>query len=83
MACRQAAEHCQKRGSDIARLAVQFSIRNPDFASCIVGSANPANVARWVQWAAEPIDRTLLAEVEQILAPVMNVGYVEGRLENN
>ncbi len=82
-ACRQAAEHCQKRGSDIAKLAVQYSVHNPDFASCIVGSANPANVERWAGWVAEPIDATLLADVEQILAPVLNVGYVEGRLENN
>lgn len=82
-ACRQAAEHCQRRGSDIARLAVQFSVRSPDFASCIVGSANPANVSQWADWVAEPIDETLLAEVEQILAPVMNESYREGRPENN
>ena len=82
-ACRRAAEHCQRRGSDIAKLAVQFSIRNPDYASCIVGSANPENVARWADWAAEPIDEALLAEVEQLLQPVMNIGYIEGRPENN
>jgi aryl-alcohol dehydrogenase-like predicted oxidoreductase len=82
-ACRRAAEHCRARGSEIAKLAVQFSIRNPAFASCIVGSANPDNVAKWAAWADEPIDEQLLAEVEQILAPVMNEGHVEGRPENN
>src|SRR5436305_12899453 len=29
---RQAAEHCQRRGSDIAKLALQFSIRHPDLS---------------------------------------------------
>jgi aryl-alcohol dehydrogenase-like predicted oxidoreductase len=82
-ACRRAAEHCQKRGSDIAKLAVQFSIRNPDMASCIVGSANPANVAKWAAWVAEPMDEGLVAEVEKILQPVLNESYVEGRPENN
>lgn len=82
-ACRKAAEHCAKRGSDIAKLAVQFSVRNPDFASCIVGSANPANVALWASWAAEAIDEELLAEVDAILKPILNQGYVEGRPENN
>lgn len=82
-ACRKAAELCQSRGSDIAKLAVQFSIRNPDMATCIVGSANPDNVALWARWAAEPIDEKLLADVEAILRPVMNEGHIEGRPENN
>src|SRR3954447_3529155 len=38
---RRAADHCAKRGSDIAKLALQFSIANQDMATCIVGSANP------------------------------------------
>src|SRR6478736_1254624 len=53
---RKAAEHCQKQGTDIAKLAVQYSIANPDMATCIVGSANPDNVRKWAQWAAEPMD---------------------------
>lgn len=82
-ACRKAAELCQSRGSDIAKLAVQFSIRNPEMATCIVGSANPDNVALWSRWASEPIDEKLLADVEAILRPVMNAGHIEGRPENN
>src|SRR5687768_7616432 len=54
--CRRAAEHCQKQGVDIAKLAVQFSVRHPDLATCIVGSANPQNVTKWAQWVAEPVD---------------------------
>ena len=42
--CRQAADHCGQRGVDIAQLALQFSLAHPDMATCIVGSANPANV---------------------------------------
>jgi len=38
----RAAEHCRDRGVDIARLALQFSAANPDFATCVTGSANPA-----------------------------------------
>ncbi len=82
-ACRRAAELCQKKGVDIAKLAVQFSVREPAFASCVVGSANPENVKKWAAWAEEPLDEALLAEVEEMLAPVMNESYVEGRPENN
>jgi aryl-alcohol dehydrogenase-like predicted oxidoreductase len=80
---RRAAEHCQRRGVDIAQLAVQFSIRHPDLATCIVGSANPNNVRKWVQWAEKPIDQQLLNEVLAILKPIHNWFYVEGRPENN
>ena len=80
---RKAAEHAQRRGSDIAKLAVQYSIRHPDMATCIVGSANPQNVQNWVKWAQEPVDEPLMNEVLEILKPIHNWFYVEGRPENN
>ena len=80
---RKAAEHCAKRGSDIARLAIQFSIRNPEIATCIAGSASPERVAQWAKWVDEPFDETLLREVQSILAPIHNWFYIEGRPENN
>lgn len=81
--CRQAALHCSARGIDIAQLAVQFSIADPRLATCIVGSANPDNVRKWVEWANQPIDDQLLAEVLAILRPAHNWHHVEGRPENN
>src|SRR6185312_4650167 len=32
---RRAAEHCQAKGIDIAKLALQFSIRDKDMSTCI------------------------------------------------
>jgi L-galactose dehydrogenase len=81
--CRQAAEHCARRGIDIAQLALQFSLANDDLATCIVGSANPENVCQWARWADAPLDQTLLAEVQAILKPIHNWHYSEGRPENN
>ena len=81
--CRRAAEHCTSRGVDIAQLALQYSLRNADLATCVVGSANPENVRKWAAWAELPIDETLLAEVLAILAPIHDWYYVEGRPENN
>src|SRR5688572_14753022 len=80
---RKAAEHCAKRGSDVAKLALQFSIRNPDMATCVTGSASPQRIAEWAKWAAEPADEELLKEVLEILRPIHNWFYVEGRPENN
>ncbi len=81
--CRRAAEHCARRGVDIAQLALQFSIANPDMTTCIVGSANPENVRQWANWAELPLDQQLVSEVQQILAPIHNWFYIEGRPENN
>lgn len=80
---RQAAEHCRARGSDIAKLAVQFSIAHPDLTTCVTGSASPERVSQWIDWAEEPIDQQLLEEVLTILKPIHNWFYIEGRLENN
>lgn len=82
-AARQAAALCAQRGVDIAQLALQFSLANPDISTTVSGSANPANIRKWAEWAAQPIDRQLLAEVQQIFAPVQNLGHTEGLLENN
>jgi L-galactose dehydrogenase len=80
---KKAAEHCAKKGSDIAKLAVQFSLTHPAMSTCIVGSANPENVRKWVKWADEPMDRELVGEVLDILKPIHNWFYLEGRPENN
>jgi L-galactose dehydrogenase len=79
----RAAAHCRKAGVDIAQLALQFSIANPDMTTCITGSASPERVREWAKWAAQPVDQRLLQEVQQILAPIHNWFYIEGRPENN
>jgi L-galactose dehydrogenase len=81
--CRQAADHCAAQGVDIAQLALQYSLAHPNLSTCIVGSANPDNVRKWASWADQPIDPKLLAEVLEILKPIHNWFYIEGRPENN
>ena len=82
-AARRAAEVCRARGTDIAKLALQFSCANPDITTTVAGSANPENIRNWAKWIAEPIDRELLAEVLEIFKPVKNIGHKEGLPQNN
>lgn len=65
-AARAAAALCAQRGTDIAKLALQFSCSHPDIATTIAGSANPENIRNWARWIAEPIDTGLLQEVQEI-----------------
>ncbi len=82
-AAREAAALCESRGVDIAQLALQFSIANPDIATTIAGSANPDNIRKWADWAAKPLDQELLTDVQKIFEPVKNIGHAEGLPENN
>ena len=79
----KAAGHVRERGSDIAKLALQYSVANPEFSSCVTGSANPDRVNQWCDWLDEPMDEQLVSEVKEILKPIHNWVYVEGRPENN
>ena len=83
VAARRAAEHCAKKGVDIAKLALQFSLANPDITTTIAGSANPENIRNWAKWAAEPLDLELLTEVQAIFKSVKNLGHTEGLAKNN
>ena len=81
--CAKAAKLCDERGTDIAKLAMQFALARTDVASTLVGSADPANMERNIAWAQEPLDPELLADVEAVLAPVRDVSWPTGRPENN
>jgi len=82
-AAREASAACRAHGSSLAKLALQFSLANPDIATTVAGSANPANIHSWAEWAAEPIDEQVLSEVQAIFAAVKNIGHPEGLPENN
>lgn len=83
VAARAAAALCAAHGTDIAKLALQFSVAHPGITSTIAGSANPQNIRQWAKWISEPVDLELLASVRAIFAPVKNLGHLEGLPENN
>jgi L-galactose dehydrogenase len=81
--CAQAALYCRQQGSDISKLAMQFSLANPKIATTLVGTASPTNIAKDAQWIDEPIDWQLLTKVREMLRPIQNETWVVGKPENN
>jgi L-galactose dehydrogenase len=81
--CAAAAAHCRAKGADIAKLAFQFAVANPQIATTLVGTSSPTHITNNVRWASEPLDEGLLAEVLRILAPIHNQTWASGRPENN
>ena len=81
--CAEAARYCQEHGGDLGKLALQFSVANPDIPTHIVGTANPKRILQNIREIEEPLDAALLAKVQEILAPIHNVTWPSGRPENN
>jgi len=82
-ACAAAAAYCRSQGTDIAKLAMQFSVGDPEIHTTLVGTADPANIEKDVRWIEEPVDRVVLAKVEELLAGIKDRGWTLGRPENN
>ena len=82
-ACARAAAFCRERGTDLSKLALQFSVAHPDLATTLVGTASPENMAKNVRWVEEPMDLDLLAQVMQMLESIHNKTWPSGRPENN
>ncbi|MET7991886.1 aldo/keto reductase [Amycolatopsis sp. NPDC005232] len=80
--CAEAAAVCRERGADLARVALQFAVSTGDFPVTIVGAADPDEVRRDVRWLTEPLDESLVREIEACLEPVRDRGWVNGRPEN-
>ncbi|KAI3827916.1 hypothetical protein L1987_02005 [Smallanthus sonchifolius] len=75
-ACRTAAAFCKKKGKDISKLAMQYSLCNKDISTILVGMKSveqvQVNVAAATELAKGDKDAQTLAEVEEILKPVKN-----------
>eukprot|EP00878_Enallax_costatus_P011412 GHUV01011915.1.p1 GENE.GHUV01011915.1~~GHUV01011915.1.p1 ORF type:complete len:358 (+),score=83.91 GHUV01011915.1:242-1315(+) len=91
-AAKAAADYCQGQGLDIAKLAVQFAVRNPSISTTLVGMASSEVVHANVQAVLQALDiqpseaaraeARVLEEVQRILAPVKDMGWPSGRPEN-
>ena len=74
-ACRKATEHCAEKGYDIEKLAVQYSTSNSRIATTLFSSANPANVLKCIDYIKDPVDETLVKEVQEIIGDQMRVRW--------
>lgn len=74
-ACKRAAEHCNERNYPIEKLAVQYSTSNPRVATTLFSSANPKNVLKNIGYVNEPMDETLVKEVQDIIGDQMRVRW--------
>ncbi|WP_438480784.1 aldo/keto reductase [Oleiharenicola lentus] len=80
--CRRAVEQAKAIGIDITKLAIQFAVHDPRIATTLVGTANPENIRKNVEYAGAPIDFEAMARVLEFLKPIKNHNFTRGRPEN-
>ena len=77
-ACQRAVEHCHRRGADLEVLALQHVLQDERVASTLVGMSSVREVETNLKALDEPLDPTLLAEVQAILAPFRDIEWPSG-----
>jgi L-galactose dehydrogenase len=81
--CAEVAAYCQSQGADLAKLALQFAVGNPEITTTLVGTASPVNIEKNIRWIHEPVDQDLLKKVQTMLADIKDRTWIVGKPENN
>ncbi|KAF2074549.1 hypothetical protein CYY_004132 [Polysphondylium violaceum] len=81
--CKEAAEFCRQRGSNISKLALQYTLGHPDLATHLVGMPCIENVKDNLKTLQDPIDKELLNDLIEFMKPIHNMTWPSGREENN
>lgn len=78
-ACKAAALYCDERGVNISRLALHFSLQQPDCTTCLVSTASRANAGKNLDVVCTPLndaEQQVLAEVmEKYMKPLNNAHW--------
>jgi L-galactose dehydrogenase len=77
------AELCREYGVNVADVAMRFALDHPYVAMTIVGMSKLRHVEQNVRVLDFKNDRELLAKIEELVAPVKNKMWFEGKPENN
>jgi L-galactose dehydrogenase len=81
--CAQAVAYCKKRKASLPQLALQFATSHRDIATTLIGTSSAKKLRECVKWVDQPLDQSLLAEVQDILTPIRNQMWPSGKRENN
>lgn len=75
---KRAAALAASRGSSLSRLALQFSSSEPRLPLTLFSCADPATLRTNLAWLEEDPDLELVADVQRILEPIMNMQWPYG-----
>lgn len=76
--CRAVSALCDRRGVNIAQVALQFALTTAaeqGIASTVIGTASRQNMLDNIRWSASPVDDALMDEIDALMAPALNLGW--------
>lgn len=76
--CRAVSALCDDYGVNIAQVALQFALTTAaenGIASTVIGTASAENMLDNVRWCEQPLAPELLARIDNLMAPVLNIGW--------
>lgn len=79
---RAISQLCRERGRSVVAVALRFSLDHPDVATTLVGMQTVTEVDQNLAVLATASDPALLAEIDALVAPVLNRTWHEGRPAN-
>jgi L-galactose dehydrogenase len=80
---RQVVKACREAGADVADVAFRFCLDHPDVATTLVGMSKQRHVESNLRALERKNDPALLKCLAELIAPVKNVMWMQGRPENN
>ena len=81
-AARRVVDLCRHRGVEIADVALRFCLDHPYVATTVIGMARQSEVEQNLRALEMKNDTELLTEIAQLVAPVKNQIWTQGRPEN-
>ena len=79
---REAAAHCRAQGASLAGLAIQFAVQNPHVDCTLLGPRTEAELLSSLPLLNSAPDPALLAAVQAIIEPAVNLSWQTGRTEH-
>ncbi|UTJ48382.1 aldo/keto reductase [Atlantibacter subterranea] len=76
--CREVSALCDRKGVNISQVALQFALTTAaehGIATTVIGTASAENMLDNVRWSDRPLDDELLAQIDALMAPVLNIGW--------
>jgi L-galactose dehydrogenase len=78
---RRVVEMVRDRGYRITDVALQFALAHPAIASTCVGMRSVEEVEQNIAAIGGSVDRTLLADIDSLVAPIKNLNWSQGHEE--
>ncbi|SFB87255.1 Predicted oxidoreductase [Algibacter lectus] len=79
---KKAIDFCLKNGVPIEKIALQFSLENPEIATTLFSCTEEKTLNQNIDWIEEPIDVLLIKEVYSLLEPLRNMNFDFGDFNN-